>query len=1318
MHTCAAELSYWPLKMHRALQEAAEGGSCADLEYEGDLQGGTLQLRKCCASFPASVCNPTAKKMTPCKDEADFLPGNFLHEWCEFHGTVPETCATTKGCHAGEGWCHCDNSEACTAAGGAWNQRTCDAAVQEWDSEKHLAVQSAATGSCEDVDWHGQPMSVALQHESSRCCASYPASVCDPTAKKMTPCKDEADFMPSNVLHEWCEVNPIPNDAISWSSRKCCSSYPANACYKGLKKMTPCKDEADFLPGNILEEWCKFHGTVPETCATTKGCHAGEGWCYCDNHEACTALGGALNQQTCDMGVQEWEPAKHKALQEAYENGACGVDSKYGDLVMMIDHPARQCCASFPASVCNPTAKKMTPCKDEADFIPTNVLHEWCEVNPSPNASTCASHGCHGDGSYCHCSSHSSCASLGGSWKTSTCAEDLGHKDVAWHQAVAQASDEGTCAESRVHDSTVEDAISWSSRKCCSSYPANACYKGLKKMTPCKDEDEADFMPSNVVHEYCELHGVSVDSDTCTAHGCRSNHGHCHCDSQPGCEGVGGTWKVTSCEMEIGYWEPAKHKALQEAEESGTCGVDNMYGDLAIMIDHAATKCCASFPATLCDKTARHMTPCKDDADYTPEKEMYAWCDFYGDGAVLPEETVCNAQEGCYGGQGWCHCDGATGCQATGGIWNAHTCAKEVSQWSPEQHKMLQKADEHGTCLDLEVHGMRAQDFVNWPAQQCCKSFPASICDKDVKAMTPCLRSQDFDHNKTMWAWCEGLYPVPAEADCLAQGCTGNEHHCHCETAAACTALGGKYVEHQCWQDLQWMAAEVHKGIAKAIGQGTCEDVEAQHGKLEYAVDWLGILIGCFESLKTADAALTEDGLEVEHVFSSSSAAGLCKGLRALRCGYSLKAKDVAILVDGFLECLLTDFGVIRTPPVFCGPLFVSAVRDDGVHVQGHAYRHFQQPGDLVFGDIPIVSLNQAALHADAILIPGKTGEARFELDPGAVGVLDAEVKKPELWELCSFRSCKLLAVEAQAPEWGKEPTLLVLNYDAAVAATTIADVGPGPEETNSQFYLTGLYVRARADAESLYGTAGAPLCKDAADFLPEREMWAWCDFYAPGASMPDDTTCNGHEGCYGGQGWCHCEGKTGCQGVGGIWNAQTCAMEVDKFSPEQQQMLREADLQGNCLDLEANGMKAQDLVSWPAQTCCHSFPASVCNKELEAQTPCLQDEDFEHNKSMWAWCDTYIAAPSQEGCHGDEWHCHCETQAGCLGVGGRWEEYQCWQDLKWMSAEVHEDGVWGHPDDLSASIRIGRRRRGSLAQPVGVQCGLAWLGARLCNTL
>ena len=36
----------------------------------------------------------------------------------------------------------------------------------------------------------------------------------------------------------------------------------------------------------------------------------------------------------------------------------------------------------------------------------------------------------------------------------------------------------------------------------------------------------------------------------------------------------------------------------------------------------------------------------------------------------------------------------------------------ELAQARPEQHKVLQKADEQGTCLDLEVNGMRAQDLV------------------------------------------------------------------------------------------------------------------------------------------------------------------------------------------------------------------------------------------------------------------------------------------------------------------------------------------------------------------------------------------------------------------------------------------------------------------------------------------------------------------------------------------------------------------------------------------------------------------------------
>ena len=102
------------------------------------------------------------------------------------------------------------------------------------------------------------------------------------------------------------------------------------------------------------------------------------------------------------------------------------------------------------------------------------------------------------------------------------------------------------------------------------------------------------------------------------------------------------------------------------------------------------------------------------------------------------------------------------------------------------------------------------------------------------------------------------------------------------------------------------------------------------------------------------------------------------------------------------------------------------------------------------------------------------------------------------------------------------------------------------------------------ADAESLYGTAGAPLCKDAADFLPEREMWAWCDFYAPGASMPDETrqaltawTCIAFASINLRTRRATVKrvatvDRAGATGVGGIWNAQTCAMEVDKFRPCQ----------------------------------------------------------------------------------------------------------------------------------------------------------------------
>ncbi|CAE7573918.1 ispH [Symbiodinium natans] len=230
---------------------------------------------------------------------------------------------------------------------------------------------------------------------------------------------------------------------------------------------------------------------------------------------------------------------------------------------------------------------------------------------------------------------------------------------------------------------------------------------------------------------------------------------------------------------------------------------------------------------------------CKDSADFMPEKEMWAYCDMYSAGVVVPPADVCNAQTGCYGDQGWCHCEKKEGCVAVGGTWIAQTCAMEMDTFSPEQIDALRLADVNGTCVDIYAQGMAVADFAGWTAQSCCQSFPASVCNKTLLPQTPCLHDEDFEHNKTQWAWCN-LYPTPTEHDCKAQGCEGSEWHCHCEEEESCVALGGQWSEYQCWQDLKWMAATVHEGIAKAKHQHSCDDIEVYHSKLEYQVEWLG----------------------------------------------------------------------------------------------------------------------------------------------------------------------------------------------------------------------------------------------------------------------------------------------------------------------------------------------------------------------------------------------------------------------------------------------------------------------------------------------
>ena len=230
-----------------------------------------------------------------------------------------------------------------------------------------------------------------------------------------------------------------------------------------------------------------------------------------------------------------------------------------------------------------------------------------------------------------------SCAAVGGSWTQRTCEVEVGEFwDSQTHLHVQMAASDG-CEDVDLRGQSMKDMLRYPASKCCASYPASVCDPTAKKMTPCKDE--ADFMPAQPLHEWCDFHGSYPDEDTCRAHGCNAYSDGCSCDTSEKCLAVGAEWKVSTCETDIGHWSPEQHRALQEARQNGTCGVHTMFGDLTGMINYPAEKCCASFPATLCDPTARLMTPCKDDADYTPDKEMWAHCDFWRDGAVMPSES-------------------------------------------------------------------------------------------------------------------------------------------------------------------------------------------------------------------------------------------------------------------------------------------------------------------------------------------------------------------------------------------------------------------------------------------------------------------------------------------------------------------------------------------------------------------------------------------------------------------------------------------------------------------------------------------------------
>ena len=241
---------------------------------------------------------------------------------------------------------------------------------------------------------------------------------------------------------------------------------------------------------------------------------------------------------------------------------------------------------------------------------------------------------------------------------------------------------------------------------------------------------------------------------------CQSNSSQ-HAETREACRRLGGNWTKYTCAEHVKYFDAQMHKALNQAHDTDTCAGVDVYGQP--LLDHIrwpAQKCCSSYPASVCDKHAVKMDPCKSKEDFLAHHTMHQWCHF--DHPPRPEDCShhCGSD---------CHCASRGPCEALNGTWKEETCGYVFDHLDMETHKMLQTASESETCEGTDLHGQSLAQWVLPYAQQCCASYPASVCDKGLVRMTPCKDEGDFKPSTVMHAHCDFKNTFPEASVCNAQ---------------------------------------------------------------------------------------------------------------------------------------------------------------------------------------------------------------------------------------------------------------------------------------------------------------------------------------------------------------------------------------------------------------------------------------------------------------------------------------------------------------------------------------------------------------------
>lgn len=438
----------------------------------------------------------------------------------------------------------------------------------------------------------------------------------------------------------------------------------------------------------------------------------------------------------------------------------------------------------------------------------------------------------------CHCPEKASCVAMANaSWRDVSCRQFLTFWEVlAMRRASAQGSCEGVTDSG---GAPLAQSLAYFTEMCCSDSPKNLCKPDMEYPNPCKDKD--DFKADANLHEWCQFSEVHPDAQSCSAAGCYPSVDYdydsglpmdqCNCDNPDSCTRLGGLPGGVSCGDAVKYVGEEERGAIDEAKESGTCeGVFMPWQEsLEQWLEHSAQKCCKSYPATACASDAAAVTVCKNKQDLDAEAIAHEGCEFNG----YVSSEACE-QAGCHhwedeGFDGTvnegCHCEDRSACEHLNGTYFAETCGQQESSYDLQTRKALQRVDKGESCDEIYMPWEEpASQFVRDKADNCCKSYPKSVCDRNATLPTPCKSDEDFNSSAFAEEHCDYHGAGPEEQECEELGFE------HCDTKQACDHYGGHYIQHTCAEEARHWDAGGH-GFKVAKEQGTCDGVDTDWGE-------------------------------------------------------------------------------------------------------------------------------------------------------------------------------------------------------------------------------------------------------------------------------------------------------------------------------------------------------------------------------------------------------------------------------------------------------------------------------------------------------